>query len=269
MRVRLTEKFLAALALKEGSHPDVNDTILRGLQIRKSKRGISGYAVGRLRGGRPVPIRLLIGKYPDMRLAELRAGADKLLRDLRTGIHPRQREAEQRRAKAAQLINTLDAVAREFIQRHAAQKRTGRWIERRIERELISRWGDWTISEVTRRDVVTMVDEIVDRGHPEAARQTLAYGRRLFSWAIARGVYGIEHSPFDRARGGDLIGPKKLRQRMPSDRELVLIWSASFDIPRGDYVQLLQLLGMRRCELSEAVWSEFDLDRSGQFRPIA
>jgi integrase len=108
-----------------------------------------------------------------------------------------------------------------------------------------------------------MLDEIVDRGHSEAARQTLMYGSRLHDWAIARGIYGLETSPYDRLSARDLLGSKRSRQRVLSDDELILIWRATADWPLyGPYVRLLLLLGARRNELAHAIWDEIDLEKA-------
>ena len=96
-----------------------------------------------------------------------------------------------------------------------------------------------------------MVVEIAERGHREAARQTFTYARRLFRWAVARGL--LEHAPTDHLNAKDLIGIKKPRQRLLTEHELKLIWRAATQAPypAGPYVQLLLLLGVRRSELGK------------------
>jgi integrase len=110
--------------------------------------------------------------------------------------------------------------------------------------------------------VATMAVEIAERGHREAARQTFTYARRLFRWAVARGL--LEHAPTDYLNAKDLIGVKKIRQRLLTERELRLIWRAAAQAPYpdGPYVHLLLLLGVRRTELGRALWREIDLDRA-------
>jgi integrase len=114
-----------------------------------------------------------------------------------------------------------------------------------------------------------MIDEIVDRGHKGAAHQTLTVGRSLHSWAIERGVYGIEVSPFDRIKANKLIGKQEPRQRLLSPAELSLIWRAAKDspTPEGEYVRLLLLLGLRRNELADAAWVELALDGASWIIP--
>jgi integrase len=261
MKAVITDKLLRAVMAKGQPHAPISDQVLRGLEVRFSKRGEPTFtAKARQHGGKPQPIRLLVGKYPALSLAEARDHAWPLLRDLKNGIDPRERAAEAKRAKTAKQANTYGAVAEEFLKRHTSRARTARAIELRVRRELIARWGERPIADIGRVDVIHMVDEIIDRGHPEAARQTLVYGRRLHDWAISRGIYGIETSPYDRISARDLLGSKKSRQRVLNDTELALIWHATADWSLyGAYVRLLLLLGVRRNELARATWDEIQL----------
>jgi site-specific recombinase XerD len=47
------------------------------------------------------------------------------------------------------------------------------------------------LHEVTRRDVLDVLDRIVDAGAPVVANRVLAAVRRLFSWAIGRDIIAI------------------------------------------------------------------------------
>jgi integrase len=263
MRATLTDKLLRGLVARGQPHEPVWDQALRGFGIRVGDRGgVSFFACARRRGGSRQPIRLTVGRYPALSLVEARDRARTLLRELQDGVDPRARRAEQERTAAAKQASRFDVIAEDFIRRHVARARTAAAIELRIRRELLPRWGERSITDITKADVVRMVDEIVDRGHPEAARQTLAYARRLFSWTVARGV--LEHAPTDHLKAVDLIGAKKPRQRLLTEHELKLIWRAASEAPYpdGPYIQALLLLGVRRSELGRATWSEIDLDQA-------
>jgi integrase len=263
MRAVLTERLLRSLAAKGQPHEPIWDQGLRGFGIRIGERGtVSFFAMSRRRGGGRKPIRLTVGRYPALALAEARDRARLLLRELQDGVDPRERAAERLRAAAAGRANQFGAIAEQFIRRHVVHARTANAIELRIRREMVARWGDQPITSLRRADVVAMIDDIVDRGHPEAARQTFVYTRRLFRWAVARGL--LEHAPTDHLNAKDLVGVKKPRQRLLSDSDLALIWCAAAQAPYrdGPYVQLLLLLGVRRTELGKAVWSELDLDKA-------
>jgi hypothetical protein len=247
MKKTLTDKLLRTLA-DNGGPLVIWDTTVSGFGVRVGSRTVSYFACRRQRGRGQRPIRIRIGAYPLMKLAEAREAAIAALRDLAAGSDPRVREAERLKAEAAKQENLYRTVAAEFVKRHVAGKRTARAIEQSIQRELISRWGERPIASIERADVVAMIDEIVDRGHRGTAHKTFTYGKVLHDWAIERGIYGIEHSPFDRLKRAKLIGKQQPRQRRLTPEELRLIWCAAKDSPspEGEYVRLLLLLGTRR-----------------------
>src|SRR5262245_35695742 len=276
MKTNITDRLLRSLQQPRERPEEIWDASLGGFGCRASQQGTVAFFVKKRPRGRRDFVRLTLGRYPILGLAEARQRARDALRTLDDGIDPREREAAAARAEAAAKANTFAAVADAFITRHVARKRSARSIEQLIRRNLIPRWGERPISAISRGDVISLIDELVDRGHPEAAHSTLAYTKRLFSWAVPR--YNLEHAPTDHVRAVDLIGQKAVRQRVLADRELALIWRATevsdFGSDRNgattsspsqliqSYVRLLLLLGVRRCELGDATWDEFDLDNA-------
>jgi integrase len=260
MKKKLTDQLLRALAVTGQPHEPIWDTTVSGFGIRIRAHGrITFFAMRRMKGG-PRPVRVTIGCYSFLSLGDARERARAILRDLATGIDPRVREAERLRTEAAKQQNTFSTVAEAFIAKHASRKRSARIIELLVRRELVRVWGAKQISDVSRADVITLLDTIMDRGHPAAAHSVFGYGKLLFNWAIQRGV--IEASPFDRIKRGALLGEKGSRTRLLTAQELRLIWAATADMdyPAAPFLRLLLLLGVRRGELAGARWSEFDLD---------
>jgi hypothetical protein len=139
--------------------------------------------------------RRMIGQYPIMKLAEAREAALVALRDIERGIDPKEKKAAERRAEALRRANSFASVAEEFITRHVRKLRSGTDFEAAIRRELLPRWGERPIAEISRRDVIALIEAISDSGRPAMARKIFAHLRKLFGWAIARGVYGLEVSP--------------------------------------------------------------------------
>ena len=65
-------------------------------------------------------------------------------------------------------------MVEEFTARHLSRKRTGHAVGQLLRRELVSRWGDRPITDITRADVIGMVEAIGDPS-PSAARQAWLY----------------------------------------------------------------------------------------------
>ncbi len=268
MKKAFTDRFLRSLKpAQPGSRVTVWDAALPNFGVRVTDKGHASFFVMRRPRGLAKPVRVVLGAYPATSLADARERARAAINDLTAGVHPGEREAQRQRAELARRANLFENVASDFISRHVSKRRTAGAITQRIKRELEARWAKRPVTDITRAEVIRMVEEIVDSGRPEAARQTLIYCRRLFNWAIVRDIYGLEHSPADRVNAIDLIGTKKARQRVLTDAEIRLIWQATEGpaartYPYGMFVRLLLVLGCRRGELAGAVWDEIDFDKA-------
>ena len=76
-----------------------------------------------------------------------------------------------------------------------------------------------------------MIRAVVKREAVHEAHNLLGVIRRLFTWAISCGAYGIDNSPCDRLKPRDVIGVgKTARQRVLTDVELRALWNS--DGPR-------------------------------------
>jgi integrase len=195
-----------------------------------------------------------IGSATVMSLAKAREEAKRKLALVAGGGDPR--ETRQEAARAAS--ETVEVVARRFIERyHKVHNRTWQEVEWRIEREILPHWGKRPITSITKRDVVALLDGIVDRGVPVTANRTLTVARKMFNWAIERSL--IETSPFDHVKPP---APEVPRDRVLGDAELALIWRAgeTLGYPFGPFTKLLILTGQRREEVAGQRWSEFDSD---------
>ena len=53
------------------------------------------------------------------------------------------------------------------------------------------------MTDIKRRDLVLVLDEIKERGAPVMANRVMAYTRKMFSWAIDRAVLGCSPFPDD------------------------------------------------------------------------
>src|ERR1700752_3383044 len=96
------------------------------------------------------------------------------------------------------------------------------------------------------------------------ARKIFAHLRKLFGWAIARGVYGLEVSPCAAVKPAALIGRQEARQRVLSEAEIRALWEATEGLgyPAGPFVRMLLLTGQRLREVAEMQWAEIDLEKA-------
>jgi integrase len=260
----------AAKPAPKGKTYDKMDTLVPGFGVRVSDKGRKTFILVARYPGSSNPTRRALGEYGALTLEKARERARDWIEMLRRGVDPREDKERQQLAEQRNRENSFLAVAEEFIRLAVIgpdpdkpKQRKGREMRREIENEFISRWGSRPITDITARDVVAVLDEAVARGAPYQAHNLLGHIRRLFNWAIGRHIYGLDKSPCDRMKSKDVIGPKLSRTRVLSDAELRALWAATerMGYPYAPLYRMLALTGMRKSEVAEARWSEFDLDR--------
>ena len=109
------------------------------------------------------------------------------------------------------------------------------------------------MASITRRDVLDLIDEVVDRGSPVTANRLLSWIKTLFSWAVDRGV--VEANP---AAGIKPPHKERPRDRTLTEDELRRVWGA-FDpmgYPFGDLGKLLVMTAQRRGEVAGMRWDQ-------------
>ena len=121
----------------------------------------------------------------------------------------------------------------------------------------MDRWGARSVHDVTRRDVIELVSEIVDRA-PVAANKTLQIAKTFFNWCVGKAI--IDRSPCEGVKEPTREIP---RDRVLSDDELARVIKAARQIegPYGGIVEVLALTAQRREEVAQMTWDELDLQK--------
>ena len=137
------------------------------------------------------------------------------------------------------------------------RKRSAAEDERILHKEVIPAWGNRKAREIKRRDIITLLDRIVDRGAPIQANRTLACVRRMFNWAIERDL--LDASPCIRIKAPS---PENRRDRALGDDELATFWHGLENAKMSETIRLalkLQLVtAQRKGEVVNAEWAEID-----------
>lgn len=232
--------------LKNAERKDYYDAAQRGLGVRVAPSGIKTWFVMRRVNGRQT--RVTIGRYPEIGLAAARQEAAQLLETLAAG-KPAKKVA----------VRTFGEVMEEWLVRDQKSKRSAEEKRRALTKDVLPRFGTLPIDAITRGDIRSLLDSIVDRGAAIHANRVLAYLRRLFNWAVERDI--IAASP---ATGIRSPTSERSRDRTLSSAELAAVWKAadSLSEPFGQFFKMLILTGQRRSEVANARWSEIDLDKA-------
>ena len=146
------------------------------------------------------------------------------------------RDAIRRERKQARALDadSVEAVAAQFVERPLQKGQpaaTAAETERLLRLHVLPRWRGRSVHEITRRDVLDVLDHVVDAGEPIAANRTLSAVRKMFNWCVARDI--IATSP---CAGVKPPTAERSRDRVLSDPELRAVWHAA---ERGGYPSAL------------------------------
>ena len=106
-----------------------------------------------------------------------------------------------------------------------ASRRTGRTVEgteRLLRQYVLPRWKGRLAREITRRDVIELLDRVVDSGKPTTANRVLAAVRKMFNWAVARDI--LHATP---CVGVEPPADEQSRNRVLTDGELRNVWMSA------------------------------------------
>jgi integrase len=268
-KVQLTAAAVERLKAAPGVRTEYFDKLLPGFALRVSgpttsnPAGSKSWVVFYRFGGKLR--RDTIGKWPVLELAEAREKARKMLAAVSEDRDPH---------PTIQQKHSVESVVDEFISRHlTAHRRSASYIKetRRIfDAIALPRWRGRALEQITRRDVMELLDEVADgrasinsrngagKGAPIMANRVLATLRAFFRWSVGRGL--IETSPVSNIPRPAGENP---RDRVLSDEEIVYFWNGCDTLgwPFGPMFKLLLLTAQRRDEVGGARWPEIDLDK--------
>lgn len=202
--------------------------------------------------------RVTLGTYPQTSLAEAHAKQAQAEKKLEAGIDP---GAEQISLQEAQrLAPTVPALAYEYLERHAKpNKRSWREDDRILQKDILPHWKHKKAKDIKRREVISLLEDIVDRGAPIQANRTLAVIRKMFNFALQRDI--VQVSP---CAGVKAPAQERQKDRVLNNDELRLFWLGLEQARMTRLVKLalkLQLLtAQRKGEVIAAEWNDISGD---------
>lgn len=247
MRKALTAKTIDALK-PQAKRYEVHDALCPGFSVRVSPQGQKTFNVKYRYGIRQR--RLKLGIYPRVSLSEARERATAALRQVDDGIDPH--------ARRRQVNLRVEAVCEDFIRQYAQPRnRSWREAERILNREFVAMHGQRDIRQVTRADILEMMDRAIERGAAYQANRIHSHLRKLFNWCLDRGK--VEASPMT---GTKAPTREKARDRVLSPNEVTRLVAAcrAEPYPFGPYTLMLLITAQRRGEVANMRWSEIDLE---------
>ena len=206
------------------------------------------------------PRRLTIGVYPRTSLADAREHVAKANKNLDKDIDPGSEKQAAR--KALRDAESFEELAFQWVERWAKPNRKSwRAAQRELQFDAIPAWGKKKAYDIKQKDVIALVEQIMDRGSPIQANRTLGLLKQVFKFGVQRGI--IDASP---AVAIDKPAKETRRDRVLSEKEIRAFWGGlDKSIMTEDVRTALRLClvtvqrrgevaGMRRSEIDGDWW---------------
>lgn len=243
--VRLTDTFLRSLKPKNHRY-DVFDASQPGFGVRVAASGALSWVLLTRENGRRK--RITLGRYPAMSLSKAREAARLALTEVLEGTFGSQKVA-----------TTFETALEEWYTREQRARKSFPQVEQAIRLHVLPYLGRQQLDQITKADLMRVIDRIVDQGKLTQANRVRAFITRFFNWATERDLVKVS-----AAAALPKPAVEVSRDRILSREELTAVWQASDEMgfPFGHVVQLLVLTAQRRDEVAGMRWSELDFDRA-------
>ena len=252
--MKFTNRQIKALRAKKTRY-EVWEDNGKGFGVRVSPAGrISFIFLYRFKG---TSRRMTFGVYPEISLADAHASHAKARQILEKGQDPG--TVEQDKKEESLRSPSIRRLVEEYIEKYAKpRKRSWKEDERILNKDVLPRWGKRKAQDITRRDIILLLDEIVDRGASIQSNRTLAAIRKMYSFAMGRGI--LDSSPCVA-----IPNPSKenRRDRVLKEDEIKILWNrldtAKMEKTSALAIKLQLVTAQRKGEAAGAEWKDFDL----------
>ena len=197
-----------------------------------------------------------LGIYPDVTLEAARVKFDDARRRVKNGIDPL--EEIERAAEERLKAPTVADLITEYISRYAKRfKKSWQDDQRILEKEVLPIWGKRKAADIRKRDVLALLEKIVDRQAPVMANNTFKIMRKMFNWSVEQDI--LTSSPAFMVK---LPSPKVERDRALSSDEIRTLWKSLDDASMSDAtrraLKLVLVTAQRPGEVAGMHTSEID-----------
>jgi integrase len=269
---------------------DVTVTNRKGLMVRVHPSGVISFRLRYKRAG--APYVMVLGEYggQGISLKDAYRIHEQARSEIERGLDPieeqekRERTAQDQRAERV-ASGTVADIVEQFVHRKLRAERwdeeTNAWVretkadkkarmkprkrpevaEQLLKANLVDKIGKEKARDVTRRQLIQLLDGIVDRGAPVTANRVYSLLKQCFEFAASKDL--IPASPMagvPRLPGGE----ESNRDRALNEDEVRAFWTGLDTAKMADAtklgLKLLLVTGQRRGEVTAARWTHFELD---------
>ena len=212
---------------------------------------------------------MTLGKLNDLSLQDARYEAStkmKLARDGQDPLLEKKRTEQESIVTVDDLFDDWFAILAQRIQNPQIPKRI-------YTKDIAPVIGSHKLEQVSARDIRTVIDNISSSGRATIANDALGYCKQLFNHAIKLDL--VQYNPALAFSYKDAGGTEQARLRALTEEELgqflKIVKQHITQFGQDNYLAVLLLvsLGVRKSELCEAKWEEFDLETAVWKLPAA
>ncbi len=174
--------------------------------------------------------------------------------------------AAEKRVSAAEdalRLPTIETLITDYIEKHAKPKKRG-WAEdeRILNKDALATWGQRKAQDITKRDVVLLLEKIIERGSPGSANNNFKIIRKMFNYAVEKDI--IKTTP---CAGVKMPAEEVRKDRYLTETEIRAFWTNIDTCLSSDEVkQALKLIlvtgqrpgeviGMHTTEINDKWWT--------------
>jgi integrase len=284
-RINLTDAFVKALRSERGQKvKEVRDAEVRGLELRVTANGVKTWRLHYTRRSDGKRRAVSLGAYPALSLKAARSKAKGLQAEIENEEIKADPATDRQIRRRSQ---TFSEIADEWLDRHGRPNKSPRALRDDIsmlDRHIRPRIGAMRATEITKRDVIRLLDEVAaqpdarkgrNRGRKMTHRPNRVFElvRAIFRWAIGRDLLTVDPT-------FGLVPPirkEKPRERDLSPDEIRRLWDALDKAPvsrtprrlEGDFpmtratalaIKLALVTGQRIGEVAHTAVSELSLN---------
>ena len=204
---------------------------------------------------------MTLGKVIDVSLADARLDAATKMKQLREGADP----LIQRQRAEQENIKTVNDLFHDWYPTLVKRLKFPTIPQRIYRKDIAPHIGDLKLDQITARDIRRVINTINDSGRPTIANDALGYSKQLFNHAIKLDL--MNYNPASAFTFRDAGGIEQSKIRYLNEDELHHFFSVARkhreSFSRSNYLACLLLvcLGVRKSELCEARWDEFELNK--------
>ena len=226
------------------------DTKIKGLELMVTEQGTKSFKVYRKFNGKPV--RVTLGKYPEMTIENARNEAQRVIADMISGKNPNEEK------KNIRSETTFGEMFKIFMERHSKITKKS-WIadEQDVPR-FLNHWFERKLSTITKQEIQLIHEKIRKENGLYQANRMLARIHIIYNKAIEWGWSGTNPASSIKKF------KEKSRDRFLHPDELPRFFESLEAEPNStikDYIYVSLFTGARKSNVLSMKWEDINFER--------